>query len=152
METTSMPGCTQIHGHTNRLLRGLHNFVIQPRGKIPVKGKGELFTWWLRGVVPPRERLVLLRASDEARALAGEGPAGGSQEEGPDPSSYPNEGVREAVVTHFSLPGQMNHSNEGEVPSVDAGTLTHERVSAEERVKQSVREAMDIEGDATAMR
>ena len=30
-------------------------FVCEPRGRIPVKGKGELETWFLIGARPPAE-------------------------------------------------------------------------------------------------
>jgi guanylate cyclase len=48
MESHSMPGKIQITRETYELLKD--EFVCEPRGKVPVKGKGEMETWYLVGV------------------------------------------------------------------------------------------------------
>ena len=47
METHSEPGEIQITGATHELLKD--EFECRPRGTIPVKGKGEMETWYLVG-------------------------------------------------------------------------------------------------------
>jgi adenylate cyclase len=47
MESHGVPGKIQITGETHRRL--CENFTCQPRGKIVVKGKGEMETWFLEG-------------------------------------------------------------------------------------------------------
>jgi adenylate cyclase len=47
METHSVPGEIQITSATHELLKG--EFDCTPRGSIPVKGKGEMETWYLVG-------------------------------------------------------------------------------------------------------
>jgi guanylate cyclase len=47
MESHGTPGCIQITRETYELLKA--EFVCEPRGKIPVKGKGEMETWFLVG-------------------------------------------------------------------------------------------------------
>jgi guanylate cyclase len=45
MESHGTPGCIQITGATYELVKD--EFVCEPRGLIPVKGKGEMETWYL---------------------------------------------------------------------------------------------------------
>jgi guanylate cyclase len=45
MESHGTPGCIQITGATYELVKD--DFVCEPRGMIPVKGKGEMETWYL---------------------------------------------------------------------------------------------------------
>jgi class 3 adenylate cyclase len=47
MESGGTPGKIQITGTTHSLIRD--EFTCEPRGKIPVKGMGELETWYLLG-------------------------------------------------------------------------------------------------------
>jgi len=47
MESHGTPGEIQITRETYELLKG--EFVCRPRGTIPVKGKGEVETWYLVG-------------------------------------------------------------------------------------------------------
>jgi class 3 adenylate cyclase len=47
MESSGMAGKIQITRATYDLIR--EEFVCEPRGKVPVKGKGELETWYLLG-------------------------------------------------------------------------------------------------------
>jgi adenylate cyclase len=51
MESHGAPGCIQITRETYELIKD--NFVCEPRGKIQVKGKGEMETWFLTGARPP---------------------------------------------------------------------------------------------------
>ena len=53
MESQGTPGEIQITRATDELLKD--EFVCRPRGTIPVKGKGEMETWYLVG---SRSRLV----------------------------------------------------------------------------------------------
>lgn len=48
MESNGMPGRIQITQATYELLKD--EFVCEPRGKITIKGKGEMETWYLVGV------------------------------------------------------------------------------------------------------
>jgi adenylate cyclase len=65
MESQSTPGEIQITRATYELLKD--EFVCRPRGTIPVKGKGEMETWYLAG---PR--------SDHHRTGSGESAAVGA--------------------------------------------------------------------------
>jgi class 3 adenylate cyclase len=47
MESHGIPGCIQVTGRTYRRLRGRYRF--QRRGPIPVKGKGDIVTYFLVG-------------------------------------------------------------------------------------------------------
>jgi class 3 adenylate cyclase len=47
METTGVPGCTQVTERTYRRLRDGYRF--ERRGVVAVKGKGEMVTWFLIG-------------------------------------------------------------------------------------------------------
>jgi class 3 adenylate cyclase len=47
METTGVPGCIQVTERTRRLLGERYRF--QPRGRIQVKGKGTMRTYFLSG-------------------------------------------------------------------------------------------------------
>eukprot|EP01138_Halocafeteria_seosinensis_P007366 gb/GECG01007530.1/.p1 GENE.gb/GECG01007530.1/~~gb/GECG01007530.1/.p1 ORF type:complete len:1985 (+),score=231.08 gb/GECG01007530.1/:1-5955(+) len=50
MESTCLKGAVQISQATKNFLdRGLVNFRIRSRGSIPVKGKGNMTTYWLEG-------------------------------------------------------------------------------------------------------
>jgi adenylate cyclase len=62
MEAHGTPGEIQITGATYELLKD--DFVCRRRGTIPVKGLGEMETWYLDGPL------------DQARAKQGAGPAG----------------------------------------------------------------------------
>ena len=53
MESHGTPGRIQITRATKELLEG--EFVCEPRGTIPVKGKGEIEAWYL---VSPRPNLA----------------------------------------------------------------------------------------------
>jgi guanylate cyclase len=48
MESHSAPGKIQITRETYECIKD--EFVCEPRGKVQVKGKGELETWYLIGV------------------------------------------------------------------------------------------------------
>jgi guanylate cyclase len=48
MESAGVPGEIQISDATRVLIED--EFLCEPRGKIPVKGKGEMETWFLRGL------------------------------------------------------------------------------------------------------
>ena len=45
MESTGVPGRIQVGPTTYGLLK--ERFVFEPRGRVPVKGKGEVETWFL---------------------------------------------------------------------------------------------------------
>ena len=45
MESSGVASAIQVTAATEALLRG--RFTLEPRGKISVKGKGELETWML---------------------------------------------------------------------------------------------------------
>jgi guanylate cyclase len=47
MQTEGTPGRIQITRETYELLK--EEFVCEPRGTVPVKGKGEMETWYLLG-------------------------------------------------------------------------------------------------------
>jgi len=47
METTGVPGCIQVTERTRNLLGGRYRF--QERGRIQVKGKGHMCTYFLSG-------------------------------------------------------------------------------------------------------
>jgi adenylate cyclase len=51
MESHGTPGCIQMTRETYELLKD--EFVCEPRGKIQVKGKGEMETWFLLGARSP---------------------------------------------------------------------------------------------------
>jgi adenylate cyclase len=53
MESHGTPGKIQITRETYELIKD--RFVCEPRGRILVKGKGELETWFLMGAKPPAE-------------------------------------------------------------------------------------------------
>lgn len=50
MESHGTPGCIQIIRVTYELIKD--EFICEPRGKIQVKGKGEMETWFLVGQRP----------------------------------------------------------------------------------------------------
>ena len=60
METHSVPGEIQITSATHQLLKD--EFECRPRGTIPVKGKGEMETWYLVGSRSERLSAGRLRA------------------------------------------------------------------------------------------
>jgi hypothetical protein len=62
MESHGAPNRIQVTGTTYELLRG--DFILEPRGTISVKGKGELETWFLVG---HRTDLGDVVASDDRR-------------------------------------------------------------------------------------
>jgi class 3 adenylate cyclase len=45
MESTGVPGCIQVTERTRRRLRD--RYRLERRGRVQVKGKGELVTWFL---------------------------------------------------------------------------------------------------------
>jgi class 3 adenylate cyclase len=47
MESGGVPGCIQVTDRTYRRLRDRYRF--QRRGPVPVRGKGEMVTWFLVG-------------------------------------------------------------------------------------------------------
>ena len=47
MESTGLPGKIQITADTWELIKD--EFICEPRGKVPVKGKGEMEVWFLKG-------------------------------------------------------------------------------------------------------
>jgi class 3 adenylate cyclase len=47
MQTTGVPGCIQVTEHTRELLG--EGYVFRQRGRIQVKGKGEMLTYFLSG-------------------------------------------------------------------------------------------------------
>jgi adenylate cyclase len=51
MESHGTPGQIQVTSATHALLEG--EFVLEPRGTIPVKGKGDVETWYLLGPRSP---------------------------------------------------------------------------------------------------
>jgi class 3 adenylate cyclase len=64
MQTESAPGRIQVTRSTYELLRD--EFLLEPRGTIPVKGKGEMETWYLLGRRPVSERAEAQEAIAEA--------------------------------------------------------------------------------------
>jgi len=54
MESSGMAGKIQITRATYELIK--EEFICEPRGKVTVKGKGELETWYLEGVDPRHQR------------------------------------------------------------------------------------------------
>ncbi len=47
MESLGMPGKIQVSNEANNILT--EKFAFDPRGKIEVKGRGEMQTWWMTG-------------------------------------------------------------------------------------------------------
>lgn len=47
MESHSLPGCIQVTEATYQLLQ--HKYILEKRGTLLVKGKGEMVTYWLKG-------------------------------------------------------------------------------------------------------
>ncbi|MDX2099054.1 MAG: adenylate/guanylate cyclase domain-containing protein [Leptolyngbyaceae cyanobacterium bins.59] len=47
MESSSLPGCIQVTESTYQILKDTHHF--EKRGTLPIKGKGEMVTYWLKG-------------------------------------------------------------------------------------------------------
>jgi adenylate cyclase len=70
METTGIPGCIQITERTRELLGD--RYVLRERGKIQVKGKGKMLTYFLSGRTgehdhtPGPDRARLGRPSESA--------------------------------------------------------------------------------------
>jgi class 3 adenylate cyclase len=56
MESSGVPGCIQVTERTYRRLRDGYRF--ERRGVVPVKGKGEMVTWFLKGESPVMRRGV----------------------------------------------------------------------------------------------
>jgi adenylate cyclase len=50
MESSGVPGKIQITRETLELIK--EEFICEPRGKVAVKGKGEMETWYLLGIKP----------------------------------------------------------------------------------------------------
>ena len=48
MESHGIPGQIQLSPATQRILAG-NGFILEPRGLIDVKGKGDMETWTLTG-------------------------------------------------------------------------------------------------------
>ena len=57
MESIAPPGAIQISSDTASLVKDA--FVLESRGKISVKGKGEVTTWLVTGEAAPREAYYL---------------------------------------------------------------------------------------------
>ncbi|GIL49893.1 hypothetical protein Vafri_6202 [Volvox africanus] len=47
MESSSKPMMVQVGASTAELLRDCHEFRLEPRGAVDIKGKGRMFTYWL---------------------------------------------------------------------------------------------------------
>ena len=47
MESTGQPGRIQVSEAAAALLRDAHGIVLEPRGLVPIKGKGDMQTYWL---------------------------------------------------------------------------------------------------------
>jgi PAS domain S-box-containing protein len=47
METEGMPGKIQVTAATYEAIQ--NDFILEPRGQIPIKGRGEMMTYWLLG-------------------------------------------------------------------------------------------------------
>ena len=47
MESTGQPGRVQVSEATAALLRDVPGLVLEPRGMVPIKGKGDMQTFWL---------------------------------------------------------------------------------------------------------
>jgi len=47
MQSQGTPGCIQVTDATHELLRD--EFICEPRGRVAVKGKGEMETWYVVG-------------------------------------------------------------------------------------------------------
>src|SRR5438552_17309004 len=66
MESQGTTGRIQITGATYELLKD--EFVCEPRGTVPVKGKGDMETWYLVGKrSPAAQPHVALRATGASR-------------------------------------------------------------------------------------
>lgn len=50
MESHSLPGCIQVTEATYQRLK--HKYTFEKRGTLPIKGKGEMVTYWLKGLKP----------------------------------------------------------------------------------------------------
>ncbi len=50
MESSGIPGMVQVSSTTHELVKDF--FQFEPRGKISVKGKGEMETYMVKGVIP----------------------------------------------------------------------------------------------------
>lgn len=68
MESEGVPGAIQVSAATHDLIRDA--FVCEPRGVIPVKGKGELATYFL---VSRRDDRPTLRDAESTRGSSGSG-------------------------------------------------------------------------------
>jgi class 3 adenylate cyclase len=62
MQTESVPGRIQVTRSTYELLQD--EFVLEPRGTIEVRGKGEMETWYLIGAREGRSAQVAKAAVD----------------------------------------------------------------------------------------
>jgi guanylate cyclase len=52
MESQGLAGKIQITDHTHRLIQS--SFICEPRGRVVIKGRGEMKTWFLVGMKPER--------------------------------------------------------------------------------------------------
>lgn len=53
MESNGEPLKIHVSSRTKELLDSFSSFVLELRGSVPMKGKGELITWWLQGEINP---------------------------------------------------------------------------------------------------
>lgn len=78
MESTSEPGRVQVSANVAELLKDISEeatsrFELAPRGRVSVKGKGDMHTWWLHEKAADEVRLttILSQASLGGRPLPG---------------------------------------------------------------------------------
>jgi class 3 adenylate cyclase len=58
MESHGMPDAIQVSGSTYEYLRS--HYLLEPRGTIMVKGRGEVLTYWLKGRKEQKPQLSLV--------------------------------------------------------------------------------------------
>ena len=97
MESHGTPGHIQVTRATYELLRD--EFELEPRGTIPIKGKGDVETWYLVGRRDPGDRVVS-RACPADVGRGGRAPArtpgAGRTGDGPRPGGRREPAVRRA--------------------------------------------------------
>uniref|UniRef100_A0A8C7MM77 adenylate cyclase n=1 Tax=Oncorhynchus kisutch TaxID=8019 RepID=A0A8C7MM77_ONCKI len=65
MDTTGLPGKIQVTEDVQRIIKGQYDFVC--RGKVSVKGKGQMLTYFLEGRIPGRGSQHQPRNLDRSR-------------------------------------------------------------------------------------
>ncbi len=75
MESSGVPGKIQITCETYELIK--EEFICEPRGKVFVKGKGEVETWYLVGIRPGRVASDLVQAEPSSQAKVNRGDGAG---------------------------------------------------------------------------